>query len=94
MKTFRVELEYITHTPERVEVASDGEGLSEPYETDDITVINLGYNVFIENEEGYTEDVEFYPIKTDTQTHKDDSLEVLEQIKADFPPEKYQNHNW
>lgn len=94
MKYFRVEEEYIAGMWRRMEVASDGEQVAEGYDVGKILTITIGYTVFIENEQGRTEDIKFYPVKTDMQTFEDNQIQVLEQIKRDFPAPAWQNHNW
>lgn len=94
MKYFRVEEDWISNIPRRMEVASDGEQVAEGYDTSEIVNIILGYSVFIEGEDGRTEDVEFYPVSTNTRTLEDNHKEVLEQIKQDFPAPEWQNNAW
>lgn len=97
MKYFRVEEEYITGVIKRFEVASDSDPIGEPYDIDNDTIpnqITLGYNVFEEDEEGYTWNVEFYPVATDFRTFESNALEVLEQIKRDYPADEWENVSW
>lgn len=95
MKNFRVEEEYVARI-NRIEVASDGEPVGEPYDVDSDSCqsITLGYNVFEEDEEGYTWHIEFYPVQTDMRTFKSNKKEVLEQIKSDYPAPDWQNNEW
>lgn len=94
MKYFRVEEEYMEGFTNRREVFSDGEPVGDAYSVDETVRIYLGYNVFEEDEQGMTQNVEFYPVKTDTQTFESNALEVLEQIKRDYPAGEWQNNNW
>lgn len=56
--------------------------------------ITFSPHVFIEDEVGMTEHVKFYPVKIDTEDFRDNSVQVLEQIKRDFPAGEWQNNNW
>lgn len=99
MKYFRVEEEYLSGVIQRIEVASDSDPIGDPYDVqsdslDSVTGITLGYNVFEEDEQGITQNVEFYPVATDMRTFESNALEVLEQIKCDYPAGEWQNNNW
>lgn len=95
MKYFRVEEEYISAYPHRVEVLQDSEAVNDTeYETDERRYITLGYNVFEEDEEGNIWNIEFYPVATDFRTFESNALEVLEQIKRDYPAGEWQNNYW
>lgn len=94
MKYFRVEEEYVSAPMRRVEISSNGEQIAEPYEADDIVCITVGYNVFVEGEDGRTEYVKFYPVKIDTEDFSDNSAQVLEQLKRDYPAPDWQNNSW
>lgn len=95
MKYFRVEEEFISAFPHRVEVLADGlDVYNSEYEVDECRNITLGYNVFEEDEQGITQNVEFYPVATDMRTSKNNKAEVLEQIKGDYPATNWQNNNW
>lgn len=93
MKYFRVEEEYLTGTIKRIEVASDGDPIGDSYEVrdnDSTNGITIGYHVFEEDEQGITQNVEFYPVATDMRTFESNALEVLEQIKGDYPAGEWQ----
>lgn len=94
MKYFRVEEEYMEGFTNRQEVSSDGEPTNTPYDVEETIRIYLGYNVFMEDEQGYTQDVEFYPIVTNMKTLEDNREQVLEQIKCDYPASEWCNNNW
>lgn len=94
MKYFRVEEEWVSGVMRRMEVASDGEQIAGGYDTDDIVSITIGYHVFIEDEGGRTEDVEFYPVRTDMETFDNDHEQVLDRIRRDFSAPEWQNNSW
>lgn len=94
MKHFRVEEEWVSGIPRRMEVASDGEQIGEGYDTSEIVNITLGYNVFVEGEDGRTEGVEFYPVSTNMETFDDNHEQVLDRIKRDYPAPDWENVSW
>lgn len=95
MKHFRVEEEFVSAIPRRVEVSADGSDIEgTDYETDDYEYIVLGYTVYEEDEQGITQNVEFYPVQTDTRTFRCNADEVLAQIRQDYPASEWQNNNW
>ena len=88
MKTFTVEKETVKQAS-RYEVASDGSLISElPWDFEFCEPYTIGFlvQVFDDNDDNYYE-TKYYPVY-----HNEDK--VLKQIKADFPPEEYQNNNW
>lgn len=105
MKTFTVEKEYIKGEIRRMPVYSDGTVYGESYDVDGEETpryVVIGFNVYVYDDMNL-ENVEFYPVKTDFNrvmvedegiTYAYNRDEVIEQIKADFPPETYQNHDW
>lgn len=94
MKYFRVEEEYMEGYAQRAEVDVDGDAIGESYEAYPLQHITLGYNVFELDEDGMTENAEFYPVQTDMRTFKNNHAEVLAQIKQDYSADKWHNHNW
>lgn len=46
------------------------------------------------DEQGMTDNVEFYPVKTDTTNWENDEDEVLKQIISDHPAGEWQNNEW
>lgn len=94
MKYFKVEEEYMQGLPQRIEVCADGQPCGNDYQTGAIEHVILGYNVFEEDEQGMTQNVEFYAVATDFRTFENNAHEVLKQIKADYPADEWQNNNW
>lgn len=95
MKTFYVEKEVMRCAPVRYEVHSDGTEAGAEYESSEVYEICTGFTV-CEQEEGHllTFNEEFYPVQTDTAVFTDNSEQVLEQIKRDYPAPEWQNNNW
>lgn len=93
MKYFRVEREELTGTLVAGEIYSDGEFVCLPSDTE-MQTVTTGFSVFVEDEQGMTEHVEFYPVKIDTENWETNEDEVLEQIKRDYPAPEWQNNNW
>ena len=92
MKYFTVEKEVMRSTYS-YEVASDGSQIGESWECDRPEVV-VGFNVHIYEEWGEHIDTKFYPVKVDMGTYQGNEDEVLDKIKADFPPSEYQNNEW
>lgn len=92
MRYFTVEKEVMRSTYS-YEVASDGSQIGESWECDRPEV-TVGFNVHIYEEWGEHVDTKFYPVTTDLRTYEGNEGEVLEKIKADFPPTEYQNNEW
>lgn len=95
MKTFYVEKEIMRCAPVCYEVYADGTEAEDEHETSDVYEICTGFTVY-EQEEGrlMTSNTEFYPVQTDTAVFTDNSEQVLEQIKRDYPAPEWQNNNW
>ena len=93
MKYFRVEKEELTGQIYSGEIYADGSYAGE-CEEKEIKTITTGFSVFEMNEQGLTENVEFYPITTDTSDWSDDAEEVIENIKRDYPADIWQNNEW
>lgn len=96
MKTFNVNMEVLRGSlMGGIEVYSDGEVVDEN-SADEIEIreIITGYSVQSYNEDGRLERSEFYPVKTDMTSWRDNREAVLTKIKADFPAEQYNNPNW
>lgn len=74
-------------------VYSDGEYIEEADEVE-MRTLTTGFNVWEYDENGMTERVVFYPVKTDMESWTDDSDIVLEHIKSIYTPDKWQNNNW
>lgn len=107
MLTFTVEKHYIEGETKYNEVYSDGESI-EGYggvssAENGIERVVLGYYVNIYDDNNLV-DSKYYPTTPNFNTEplcEDGTVvahynreEILHQIKADFPPKKYQNHNW
>lgn len=86
MKTFTVEKETIK-SASRYPVASDGTITNHiPWDFEYVEPQTIGFFVQVFDGNEY-EGCKFYPVY-------ENESEVLEQIKADFPPDKYQNNEW
>lgn len=97
MKYFTVEEECLVGNLQRIKVASDGEPVGDPHSVDWESwacQLILGYVVYELNEDGTAKRSKFYPVHTDTTRLKNDSKQVLEQIKADYPAPEWQNNEW
>lgn len=94
MRYFEVRKEAFTGVVVAGTVDSDGDYVDLPYDTDETGEITVGFSVFEFGENGMTENVEFYAVKTDTTDWSNNEEEVLEQIKADYPAGEWQNHDW
>lgn len=83
----RVESPITTHA-----VASDGSWCSGGEVLEDRADILLWYRVLEYNEDGTSHNVVYYNVCDDGEYS--DADEVFEQIKADHPPEEWQNNDW
>lgn len=92
MKTFTVEKE-VALTSKCYTVASDGERIGDWWEKDPDIEITIGFSVhaYEDNEHISTK---FYPVDTNMLSLTNNEREVLEKIKADFPPSEYENLDW
>lgn len=83
MKTFQV---YMYETPQCIttRVYSDGEPIVETEENHGNYFIK--YEVVEFDEYGVMEDTKHY--------YGNDQYDLLDQIKEDYPPEEWQNHEW
>lgn len=93
MRYFRVEKEEISGPVVSGEIYADGGFIEDTHETKIIT-ITTGFSVFEMNEQGMTENVEFYPVTTNTSDWSDDAEEQIENIKRDYPADEWQNNEW
>ena len=93
MRYFDVKREELVGTLVSGTICSDGDYYNLP---DDIEQRSLttGFSVFEYNEQGMTERVKFYPVKIDLEAWATNDDEVLEQIKQDYQPPKWQNNVW
>lgn len=94
MKYFRVEKEIMRGSTLRYEIYADQSEASSEHECDEVVEICLGFHVYEISEEGYTLGVEFYPVCVDMQDFTDNSSEVIEQIKRDYPASDWNNNDW
>lgn len=74
-------------------VYSDGEYIEEADEVE-IRTLTTGFNVWEYDEQGLTQNVEFYPVETNMETWEDNSNDVLNYIIEDHPAGEWQNNNW
>ena len=93
MKYFSVNREELVGTMTTGEVYSDGEYVNLPDDVEQRS-ITMGFSVSEHGEDGMIQDVKFYPVATDMESFTDDSDEVIEKIKADYPAPDWQNNNW
>lgn len=93
MKYFSVNREELVGMMTTGVIYSDGEYKDLP---DDVEARNIvmGFSVSEYDEQGMIQTVEFYPVVTDMESLEDNSEEVLDKIKADYPAGEWQNHDW
>ena len=109
MKYFEVEKEKLFGETKRYPVNSDGTCGGDRYSVDseDIaSAVVVGFNVNVYDEMGMLENVEFYPVKSDTSkppicddtgewVFENNEREVLAKIRDDHAPEdNWQNNMW
>lgn len=94
MKYFDVKREELRGSLMSGVIYPDGEHAEEADEVE-TRILTTGFSVWEYADNGMTERVVFYPVKTDTESWTDDSDKVLEEIKRDYRPELgWQNNNW
>ena len=98
MINFTVEREYaVVKEMRRYEINSDGTQAQVSYDVDSISnpsEITTGFLVQLFNEQGLIDNCIFYPVETNMDDFTDNSKEVLERIKGEYTPDKYQNNCW
>lgn len=94
MKYFTVEKETMNVAPIIYPVNASGEQSADAWESDFVQEIATGFCVNELGEDGRTEEVNFYPIQTNTRDFTNNEEEVLGQIKKDYPPTEWQNNEW
>lgn len=94
MRYFSVHKEELSGVATSGEIFSDGEYVALPDDTETVN-ITLGYSVYEYDENGMTSSVEFYPVKTNTESFTNNEEAVLDKIKSIYTPEnRWQNNNW
>lgn len=93
MKYFSVNKEELVGMMTTGEIYSDGEYKNLP---DDVEArnITMGFSVWEYDEDGTTENVEFYPVATDMGDFTNNEDIVLEHIKSIYTPDEWQNNEW
>ena len=94
MRYFKVDREELSGQMMTAEVYADGEYADLPSEIGEIATITMGFSVTEYGDDYMIKNVEFYPVKTDMESMSDNSAEVLEKIKQDYPAGEWQNDNW
>lgn len=91
---FEVRKEVLSGITKQFNVSIDGTNAG-TYESDgEAREITTGFSVWEYDEQGMTDKVEFYPVKTDTTNWENDEDEVLKQIISDHPAGEWQNNEW
>lgn len=93
MKYFDVKREELRGSLMSGLVYSDGEYVEEADEVE-IRTLTTGFNVYEYDEQGLTQNVEFYPVETNMETWEDNANDVLNYIIEDHPAGEWQNNNW
>lgn len=94
-KYFTVEEVSVIGSPKQIEVKSDGTWTDDECSLEkSMATINIGYIVSEYDETGDCLAQRSYPVKTDVLTMTDNSVEVLERIRADYPASEWQNNAW
>ena len=94
MKYFEVKKEELAGTLVSGTVLADGDWKELP---DDVEAryITTGFSVYIYGDNGMIETIDYYPVKTDTESWEDDEEEVLERIKSIYSADNgWQNNDW
>ena len=96
MRYFQVEKEIVEGAPLAGVVDRSGEFMYPPEasEPQEIKTITTGFSVFVFDENGLTEDVEFYPVETNFGTFENNEEEVLNKIEAEHPAGEWQCNEW
>ena len=93
MKYFEVHKEELRGSLMSGEIDAGGDYLRESDELE-IRTLTTGLSVYEYDEQGIRIGTEFYPVTTDTSDWSDDCEEVMENIKRDYPADKWQNNAW
>lgn len=91
---FEVRKEVLSGKTRQYNVCIDGTPAGTSESEGDEKEIVLGFVVWEFDENGVEEDTIYYPVKTDTETFKNNEEEVLAEIINDHPAERWQNHEW
>lgn len=93
MKSFSVEKEVMDGMVSAATVDSGGDFIGCPDDRENQHIVT-GFSVFEYGENGMTENVRFFPVKTDFATWENNEEEVLNKIKAEYQPGEWQNNDW
>ena len=93
MKYFEVHKEELRGSLMSGEIFADGEYINEADELE-IRTLTTGFSVYEYDEQGVRTGTEFYPVSIDMGDWSDDTEEVIENIKRDYPADEWQNHSW
>lgn len=91
---FEVRKEVLSGITKQFNVLIDGTNAGTCESDGEAREITTGFSVWEYNEQGMTDKVEFYPVKTDTTNWENDEDEVLKQIISDHPAGEWQNNEW
>lgn len=93
MKGFSVEKEVMDGMVSAAIVASDGMFIGCPDDRENQHIVT-GFSVYEFGDDGMTENMRFFPVKTDFATWENNEEEVLSKIKAEYQPGEWQNDDW
>lgn len=94
MKYFEVRKEVLDGTTRQYNVLMDGTHAGTSESDGEAREITTGFSVWEYDEQGMTENVEFYPVETDMGDFTNNEQEVLEKIISDHQPTEWQNNEW
>lgn len=94
IRYFEVRKEVLSGTTRQYNVCIDGTHAGTSESEGEEREITLGFSVWEYDEQGMTENVEFYPVNTNMGDFTNDEDKVLEQIISDHQPTEWQNNEW
>lgn len=94
MRYFEVRKEVLGGITRQFNVLIDGTHAGTSESEGEAQEITTGFNVWEYDEDGTNQNVEFYPVKTDTTDWGNNEDEVLEKIINDHPASEWQNNEW
>lgn len=94
MRYFEVRKEVMDGITRQYNVLIDGTHAGTSESDGEAREITVGFSVLEYDEQGMTENVEFYPVETDMGDFTNNEQEVLEKIISDHQPTEWQNYEW
>lgn len=94
MKYFEVRKEVLDGTTRQYNVLMDGTHAGTSESDGEARTLTTGFSVWEYDEQGLTQNVEFYPVETNMGTWEDNANDVLNYIIEDHPAGEWQNHEW